>query len=140
MRGDVCRPTHACQRQRREQSENETKKALSSKHLVNFAPRNLNTSMHARCQRVVTLTYRGTSLIVRDLSSSGNAKFLIGKNRISDVTYSETATYAEITRGQTPSVTCYQVTGKVLGRVQRFAYGKFQGFKVSRFRRSTHLQ
>src|SRR5579863_9144333 len=76
--------------------------------------------MHACCQLEVTRHDRETSLIVRDLPSSGNAKVQIVGNVLSDLTYSRTATYAEITPVQTLLVTDYHVTGKVLAMCKPF--------------------
>src|SRR5579862_9921117 len=76
--------------------------------------------MHACCQLEVTRHGRETSLIVRDLPSSGNAKVQISENVLSDLTYSRTAIYAEITPVQTLLVTDYHVTGKVLAMCKPF--------------------
>jgi hypothetical protein len=48
--------------------------------------------MHAAYQREVTSRLRPAELIVRDLPLFHNAKVLIGKNGISDLTYSGQAT------------------------------------------------
>jgi len=78
--------------------------------------------MHACCQLEVTRHDRETSLIVRDLPSSGNAKVQIGETVLADLTYSGTARYAEITAVQTLSVMHYLVTEVVLALVKSFSY------------------
>ena len=78
---DVRRPAHACHRQRSQERDEQTKKACSLKHLVNFTPRTLHitlyiTLMHAGCQRTVTGQNHSTALIVRELSHSWQRKNL----------------------------------------------------------------
>jgi hypothetical protein len=48
--------------------------------------------MHAAYQREVTSRLGPTALIVRDLPRYSNAKVSIGKNNVSDLTYSGAAT------------------------------------------------
>lgn len=117
---DVGCPAHARHQQACAQSKNETKMA-SPKHRLDSLPWTLSTSMHACCQLAVTRDYRGTSLILRDLPSCGNAKVPIRKSGVSDLKYSRTATYAEITAGRTLSVTGLRITKKTCPFVQRFS-------------------
>jgi hypothetical protein len=79
-------------------------------------------------------TPRETALIVRYLPTSGNAKLSIGKSRVSDLRYSTTARYAEITPVRVLLVTHYLVTEKARAKCEKVCVlSGFSdpGFKVS---------